>query len=388
MNLATLAVKNVGRHKGRTVLTAIAIAIAILLFVILRTVVASWTAGVEHGAKDRIGTRHKVTFIMTLPLKYVEDIRNFPGVAQATWANWFGAKDPNKPEMFFANLAVDPDTFFEVYNDLTIDPAQLEAWKSNRQGAIIGSALAKMSGWEVGERVTLQGSIYPGDWQFDIVGIYDSESRAADRSMFLFHWDYLNETLSGPQKDQVGWIASRVADAGSSAELSKKIDAMFEERDVQTLTMSERAMQQSFLGMFSTILFALDVISVAILFIVLAILGNTIAMAVRERTTEYGCLRAIGFRSGHIATFVVGESLTVGVLGAGLGLALAHLLINGALSRFIEENLGNMFPYFRVTTGITLMAIGVGVLLALIAAAIPAYQAARLNVIDALRKVD
>ncbi|HTE54461.1 MAG TPA: FtsX-like permease family protein [Kofleriaceae bacterium] len=394
MNLATLGVKNVARHKGRTALTAIGIAVAIVLFMLMRTVVLSWTGAVDASAKDRIATRHKVTFIMQLPKRYVEDIGNMPGVTkvngvpQVTWANWFGAKDPNRPDDFFGTIATDPATFLSVYDEIIVDPAQATAWKQDRRGALVGDSLAKKFGWKVGDKVVLQGTIFPGNWEFNIDGIYTAERRTVDRSTLWFHWDYLNESPVFKPKDMVGWIITRVDEPGQSAAISKKIDAMFDERDTQTVTMSEKALNQSFLGFFSAILKAVDVVTFAILVIIVLILGNTIAMGVRERTAEYGCLRAIGFRGSHLAAFVVGESVTIGLLGGLLGLGISWLLVNQALGPFIEENMGGILPHFRIPPELALVGLGIAMLLALLAAVWPAYRASRLKVVDALRTVE
>jgi len=388
MTLATLAVKNIARHKGRTALTALGIAVAIILFTLMRTFVLSWTGAIDEAASDRIASRHKVTFVMTLPRKYVDEIGQIPGVSQVTFANWFGGKDANRPQAFFATIATDPKTFLEVYDEILVDPKQAEAWKQNRRGALVGDRLAQQMGWKVGDKIVLTGSIFPGEWDFLVEGIYTAERRTVDRSTLWFHWDYLNESPTVKQKDQVGWIVARISDGSRSASLSKEIDKKFEERDVQTLTMSEKALSQSFLGMFSAVLTAIDIVTIAILAIIVLILGNTIAMAVRERTSEYGALRAIGFRSGHIATFVVGESMTIGLLGGLLGLGISMLLINGALGPLIEENLGGLLPHFKMPPSLAVTALVIAVGLAALAAVLPARAATKLKVADALRTVE
>lgn len=388
MNLTTLAARNALRNRFRTLLTVLGVAVAVLSFVTLRTVIYSWTVGVEAAAKDRLGTRHKVTFIMTLPKRYIEDVRQVPGVVAATWFNWFGGKDPKHEREFFATLAVDKDSVFQVMDEMLVPPEQLQRWKEDRKGAIVGDVLAKKLGWKVGDRVTLTGTIFPGDWEFHVSGIYTATRKSVDRSTFLFHWGYLNESVPERARDQLGWISSRVNDPARAADIAKAIDRVFEDRDVQTLSMSERAMNNSFLGMLSAVLQAVDVVSVVILVILMLILGNTIAMGVRERTHEYGVLRAVGFLPKHLAVFVVAEALTIGLLGGLLGLALAYPLVERGMGRWIEENMGSIFPYFRIAPSTAAAALGLALALALLAAALPAYQAARLHVITALRRLD
>jgi len=387
MSIAEIAARNVLRNKARTVLTMLGVAIAIIAFILLRTVLDAWMVAAEHAAKDRIATRHKITFVMQLPKRYVEDIKSTPGVKDVTWMNWFGAKDPKNEQEFFATIAVDPKTFLEVYDEIVVPPDQIESWMQNRRGAVVGDVLAKQKGWKVGDRITLTGTIYPGDWEFHISGIYTAARKSIDRNTLWFHWNYLNDAASVRAKDTVGWIAARIDQPARSAEISQAIDRMFEERDTQTLTMSERAMNVSFLGMFSAILSALDVISVVILVIMTLILGNTIAMGVRERTNEYGTLRAIGFLPRHLVAFVLVEGITTGILGGVLGILLAYPFVNQGLGRWLEENMGGFFPYFRIEPTTAVAALGLAVAFSLAAAALPAYQAAKLEVTDALRRV-
>jgi len=386
MNVASIGMRNITRNKTRTALTVLGGAVAVLAFVFFRTIVWAWNVGVEYSAKDRLGTRHKVSFILSMPKRYVETVRQVPGVTQATWANWFGAKDPRHPNDFFATLAVDPQSFLEVYNEAKVNPADKERWLQDRRGAIVGDVLAKKLGVKVGDKVTLQGTIYPGDWEFNIDGIYEATAKSIDRSQLFFHWTYMNESLPDRRKDQIGWITSRVNDPSQSANISAAIDKIFDEKDVQTTTMSERAMNNSFMAMFSAILKVLDIVSIIILFIMMLILGNTIAMGVRERTLEYGVLRALRFAPRHVTIFVMGEALTIGALAGILGLALAFPLIGG-MGRFLEENMGGFFPYFNMSAGIAVAALAISIGLAVVSSIIPARQASKLSVIDALRRV-
>jgi len=387
MNLATIALKNTRRNLFRTILTVAGVAVAMLAFLLLRTVLSAWLIGVEYSAKDRLATRHKVTMIMTLPKRYVDDVKNLQGVQGVTYMNWFGGKLPGKEDQFFATMAVDPKSFLEVYDEVSVPEEQKAKWLDDRRGALVGSTLAKQFGWKVGDRVILEGSIFPGQWEYTIDGIYTASRKSLDQSSFYFHWDYLNESLPAAQQEQVGWIASKVPDAGQAANVAKRIDALFDPRDIQTLSMSERAMNTSFLGMMSTLLNALQIVSVVILLIMMLILGNTIAMGVRERTHEYGVLRAIGFLPKHLSWFVIGEATVLGLLGGALGVGIGIPLINQGVGRFIEENFGGFFPYFRVAQGDVVVAIVLSIMLAVVAAVVPAYQATKLRVVDALRKL-
>ncbi|HTV18837.1 MAG TPA: FtsX-like permease family protein, partial [Polyangiaceae bacterium] len=378
-----------GRNKLRTLLTIAGVSVAIVTFILLRTVLSAWTAGADHAAKDRVGTRHKVSFIMPLPKRYLEEIKQIPGVKGAAGANWFGAKDPKHETEFFGSFAVDPKEYLEVYDEILIPPEQREAWFQNRTGAVVGDALAKKMGWRVGDRVTLTGTIYPGDWEFQISGIYTAVRKSVDRSSFMFHYDYLNDSqavANANAKDLVGWIVSRIDDPGKAAEIARTIDARFDERDQQTLSMSERAMNTSFIGMISAILKAVDVVSLVILAIMVLILGNTVAMGVRERTHEYGVLRAIGFLPKHLAVFVLSEAVVVSVAGGVVGVMISYPFVQEGLGRFLEENMGAFFPFFRIDPATIVWALVLAALLGAVAAALPAYTASRLKVIEALRR--
>ena len=391
MTLTGLAAKNILRNKFRTTLTVLGVAVAILTFVLLRTVLGAWTRGAEFAAKDRVVTRHKVTFVMPLPKRYIDDVRNMPHVKGATWASWFGGKDPKHDREFFATLAVDSQTYFDVYDEIAVSPAEKDAFVHDRRAAIVGDVLAKKFGWKVGDKVTLQTGIYPDDpadpWTFTIVGVYTATSKSADRSTFLFHWDYLNEKLPARRRDTIGWITTRVDDPTRAAELSAAIDRSFDDKEIQTLSQDEATFRNGFLAAFSAILKALDIISIVILVIMMLILGNTIAMGVRERTNEYGVLRAIGFLPRHIAGFILGEAILTALVGGVLGLVLGAALIQGVLSRVIEENMGSMFPYFRISAPVAALAVALAVVLGALAAVLPAYRASRLHVVDALRRV-
>jgi len=388
MNFPMLAATNVLRNKGRSVLTVAGVFFAILVFLVLRTVLWSWNAAVEYAAQDRLAVRNKISFVVPLPKNYVDKIAAIPGVTAVSWMNWFGAKDPKNEQDFFASIAADPKTALKVYTEMKLPEDQLAAWQADKQGAVIGDMLAKKKGWKVGDKVTLTGTIFPGDWTFNIRGIYTATSKSLDRTQFLFQWDYLNDSMpDGPRKDQIGWLIVKVADPNKGTEVAHAIDAMFEDSDNQTLTQSELQLNRSFMAGFSVILTAMNVVSLVILGIMMLILGNTIAMGVRERTREYGVLRAVGFRPHHVIMFILGEAATIGIVGGGLALVLGVPFINQGFGRFIEENMGGIFPSFQVPTSTALIGFALAVGLGVLAALIPALRASRLSVIDSLRRV-
>jgi len=388
VNLVSVAARNVLRNKFRTTLTVVGGAVAILAFMLLRTVLYAGEVGVEYAAKDRLATRHKVSFVIPLPKRYIDDIReNVKGIKAATYANWFGGKWPKDPNLFFATLA-SADNILDVYPEMSVDQAQIANYKTDRKGAIVGDMLAKQLGLKVGDKFTLTGTIYPGDWEFTVDAIYTVPHQASvDRSTMFFHWDYLNDTVIDRQKNQIGWVITQINDPAKSAEISAAIDKLFDERDVQTATMSERAMNNSFMATLSAVLTALDIVSVIILLIMMMILGNTIAMGVRERTTEYGVLRALGFMPKHIRLFIIGEAVTTSFLAGLVGLALSYPIVQLGLGKWLEENMVQFFPFFRLNPATCVVAIALSILLGAVASAIPAIRASRLSVVDSLRRI-
>jgi putative ABC transport system permease protein len=388
MNFPTLAAKNVLRNRGRTAMTIVGVTIAISAFMLLRTVLTAWDEAIEYGAKDRLATRSKISFVISLPRNYVDKIKTIGGVTDITWFNWFGAKDPKNESDFFATIATDPDSFIRVYDDLKLTPEEIAAWRADRAGAIVGEVLAKRKGWKVGDSITLRGTIFPGDWKFNVRGIYSGTKKGTDTTQLFFQWDYLNESFpaGNVRRDQIGWIVAKVKDESKGAAVVTAIDKMFEDADKQTLTQSELALNRSFVGFFGAILSAVNIVSVVILVIMMLILGNTIAMGVRERTREYGVLRAIGFLPRHVAMFILGEAATIGIMGGVFGVLLGSGVVKG-FGKFLEENVPGFFPSFEVAPVTTTAAFGLAIVLGVVASILPALGAARLSVIDSLRRV-
>lgn len=391
MTLIGVAAKSLARNKVRTALTVLGVAVAMLTFILLRTMIYAWASAADYAAKDRVVTRHKVTFIMPLPLNYMRTLRDSNLVKETTFATWFGGKDPKHDQEFFGSLAVETDTYFKVMSEMAVPDAEMAAWKEDRSGAIVGDVLAKKLGWKVGDKVTLETGIYPAEedkpWAFTIRGIYTTTAKSVDRSSFLFHYAMLNEALPADRKDSIGWVMSRVSDPSRAAEIGTQIDKLFDEKDIQTLSQDERSFQASFLAGVSAVLDAVNIVSVVILVIMMLVLGNTIAMGVRERTNEYGTMRAIGFLPSHITTLIVGESVITALVGGALGIGLSIPFVEKGLGAYLEENMGALFPYFRVPTQTLLAAVAIAFFLGLFAAIFPALGASRLKVTEALRRV-
>jgi putative ABC transport system permease protein len=387
MTLSGLAVKNLTRNRLRTSLTAAAVAVAVVTFVFLRTALSAMYARAESASKDRIFTRDEVSVWNTLPKRYADGVQHVDGVQYVTWVNWFGGVVPGREKDFFGSLACDPAHYFDVYPDLSVDPKAVETWRTDKQGVIVGKKLAEQFGWKVGDTIVLKSQVLPGDWQFHINGFYEPRG-SQDPRQFLLHWEYYNDGLPAQVQDQIGWLISRVKPGTSTATLTRQIDDMFSAWESGTISQDEGAFTSAFMGMFTAVLSIMNLVSMVILAIMMLMLGNTLAMGVRERTREYGVLRAVGFQPEHLSGLVMGEAAVLGALGAAPGLAFVWALINYVAGPWIAENMSGMgLLGFRVKPDIAALAFVVTVALAMLAAAIPAWRVGKLRVVDALRRV-
>lgn len=387
MKIFKLIFKNALRHKLRTILTMLGIAVALLAFGLIRTVISAWYAGVEASAQNRLVTRSAVSLIQPLPLAYREQLTKVPGVKAVGYANWFGAYygDPNN---FFANFAVD-EAYLEMYPEFVVPPEQKAAYLKERKACIVGRKLAERFGWKLDQAVTLTGTIYYGEWEFVIRGIYSGAQPSTDETAFMFHWDYLNERMreiAPGQADNVGWYMLLIDNQANPAIVSETVDAMFKNSYAETKTETERAFQQSFVSMSGAILLAMESISGVVIFIVLLVLANTMAMTARERLAEYAVLKTLGFRPFHLIGLIGGESLFIAMGGFAIGLALMIYVCNG-FATFITANLGNFFPVFELKNITVMLAFISALLVGLCAAAFPAWRAVQMRIADGLHRI-
>lgn len=385
MEFVLLVIRSAFRNRLRTTLTAVGVAVTIVAFLFLRTFISAWYAGVDAASADRLVVRNKISITFPLPLAYVQKIKNVPGVADLSYENWFGGIYKEEKN-FFAQFAADVESLMRVYPEILLTDAEREAWKGDRKGCIVGKLLAEKYGWKLGDKIILKGAIYPGDWEFTVRGIYTATQRSVDLSTMFFHWQYLNEAMLERRKDQVGIVLIRVAEPGRSTEVAAAVDKLFVNSLAETRTESEKAFQLSFISMASAMITAIQVISGVILAILMLILGNTLAMATRERTTEYATMRAIGFQPWHIQMLVIGEGFVVAAVGVALGVALATPIlswVSDVFAKYVPGFLGE----FHLDSNAVLLAIGVSLVGGMSAASVPAFRASRLKIVDALRRL-
>ena len=306
MTLATLAVRNAFlRNKTRSVLTVLGVVITAVAFLFLRTVLTAWYASSEASAADRIVTRNAISITQSLPLSYAPRIAQVPGVTRLTWSNWFGGIYKDRRN-FFAQFAIDAASALEVFDIRFLQGSKAD-FLADRNACIVGKGLAEKFGWSVGDTVQLFSEIYPGDWRFRIAGIVEGSDDASIANTMYFHWARLNEGLPDRIKNSVGVFTMKVANANDSPRVIREIDALFANSDAETHTETEKAFRLQFVSGSSAILTALQVVSGVILVIMALILGNTLAMGLRERTGEVGVMRAIGFLPRHVRALAFGE---------------------------------------------------------------------------------
>ena len=378
--------KNLWRRKVRTIFTLAAISSAFVLYGLLAAVKLAFSMGVDLTGVDRLVTINKVSLIQPLPYAYDAKIRAVPGVTDAAHATWFGAYYQDKSN-FFAQFPVDPESYLRMFPELLLPEDQKQAWLADRTGAIVGRTIANQYGFQIGQRVPLI-SPWPRkdgaqNWEFTIVGIYDGAEKGTDTTQFLFHYDYFNEnrrTFAGGA-DTVGWYTVRVADPEKAPQIAKAIDAQFANSPAETETTTEKAFAQGFANQVGNVGAIVQAIVGAVLFILLLVVGNTMAQAVRERISELAVLKTLGFTDSGVLGLVLAESLAIAAVGGFIGLALSWLAVQG-----FAQVLSAFLPIFFLPPSAFVSGAGLIVLVGLAAGALPAWQAMRLPIATALRR--
>jgi putative ABC transport system permease protein len=369
------------RKKIRTIFTLLSIFVAFLLFGLLMTIRTAFSFGVDIAGLDRLVLIHKVSLIMPLPISYQDRLRATEGVTLATHSSWFGGvyQDPSN---FFAQIVVDPEPFMTLYPEYKLPPEQFKAWLADRQGAIVGVDLAKRFNWKIGDRIPIQGTIWQPKkgqvWEFNIVGMYDGEP-AVDKTQFFFRYDYLDENrLRGD--GLVGWYIVKIADASQAQQMGAKFDAMFANSSAETKTTTEKGFVEGFAKQVGDIGAIMIAILVAVLFTMMLVAANTMAQSVRERTSEVGVLKTLGFSNASILMLVLGEAVLIAVIGGGLGLLTGWLFVQRG------DPTGGMLPIFMLPGRDVALGAGLIVVLGIAAGLLPALNAMQLKITDALRR--
>ena len=383
MKFLPLVWKNLFRRKARTLFTVLSIIVAFVLFAYLAAIRLAFGTGVSVAGADRMLVIHKVSLIQPLPESYLGRIAATDGVADISHMSWFGGiyQDPRN---FFAQFAVDPESYLRLYPEIVLSDEEREAWLRNRTGAIVGRVTADRFGWEVGDRIPIEGTIFRTrsgpTWEFTIDGIYEAGTEGYDTSTFLFHHEYLMEANDQGARF-IGQYIIRVDDPARSADVAAAIDTRFANSPAETRTSTEQAFLQGFADQIGNIGAIVTAILGAVFFTILVITANTMAQSIRERTNELAVLKTLGFTDRRVLALVLIESLALAVAGGAVGLGLGWLLIG------LGDPTGGFLAVFLIPTRDLVVGGALVVLLGFAAGAVPALLATRLRIVDALRKV-
>ncbi len=381
-----LIFKNIFRAKLRSALTLTGLIIAVFAFGFLQTVVTAFFSGANAASGTRLITRNAISLVFPMPTYYRERMRSIDGVKTVSFSNWFGGVY-KEPQNFFPQFAVDHNNYFDLFPEYLINPEELVAFKRDRQGAIVGRKLADRFGWKIGDVVPIRGTIFPGNWHFTIRAIFDGKDDAVVTRVFFFHWDYINEEIKKrfPRRaDLIGVFNIEIHDPSRAAEISKIIDTEFRNSLAETLTETEKSFQLGFVAQSETIVIAIRVVSFVVIFIILAVVANTMAMTARERIAEYATLKVLGFSPGYVAALVFGEALMITLIGASIGIAITL----PAAAAFGASAIGSaVFPSFKVSGDTVMLQVLSGLVVGIVAGLLPAWRSARIKIVDGLRHI-
>ena len=379
MKYARLVVANLFRKKTRTTLTVGSFAVALFLFGLLMVVHGAFSQGVSVAGADRLVVVNRVSLIQPLPLAYRDRLLRIPGVSQVTFANWFGGVYQDERN-FFPQFAVDTQGYRQMFPEFVVDDGEWTAFLGDKEGAIVGEGLAERFKWKMGDRIPVRGTIYPGTWEFNIRGIYHGQRVQADVKQFWFRWHYLGERTLG-RKGIVGWYTVRIGNPEEATGIAKAIDERFANSPFETRTDTEKAFAAGFVKQMGNIQLLMMSVGSVVFFTLLLVTGNTMAIAVRERTRELAVLKAIGFSDAFVLVMVIAETMVVAAVGGGAGLGLTKLLtLRG-------DPTGGLLPFFHLSGEAIVLGFALALAVGLVAGFLPALSAGRLRVADALRRV-
>jgi len=382
MTLGSFVVRNTFRNKLRSLLTMVSIGFSLLLLTMMICIWRSFYVDqVAPEASRRLIIRDRVSLAFFLPAYYREKVRAVQGINAVAPITWYGGRYiDDRPEHFFAQLATDPEEYLKVASDKIIPVDQVKAWQRDRAGCIVDVTLANKYGWKVGDRITLQGNIFPANLDLTLRGIYH---RDPPQNALYFNAKYLEEAVPW-FKGQAGWYAAQVDSAEHVAGASREIDTMFHNSPLQTKTESEKAFQLGFISSLGNVKAFILGICAAVMFAIMLVSANTMAMSTRSRTREVAVLKTLGFTSRRVLSIFVTESVALALSGGILGVAVAVPVIAFMTHRFIGLGIPLDMRIKAPTVGLSLC---VSVLLGIVSGYLPAHRVARTNIVDGLRHI-
>ena len=373
---------NLGRKRSRMILTLASITVAFILFSLVEALQYALVGGVDLAGQDRLMSMHKVSFTQPLPRNYLERVRAVEGVRSAISLNWFGGYYKDERTQVFSYPVLGEEALHDVYPEIVVDPVQMNSWMTERTGALIGRAMAETMGWKVGDVIPIRSAIYfkkdgTNTWDMKIIGIFDNPN--GDTNGLYFHFDYFNESILN--QDNIGWIGLRLKDKNQAAQIAAKIDSMFANSSAETKTSTEKAFVQSFANQMGNISSIVTVIVVAVFFTMLLVTANSMAQSVRERTSEIGVMKTLGFSSARVTGLVLAESLLITFIGGLLGMLLGTLAVKG-----VAHAVKQFLPLMSVPPSAYVLGLICMTILGVLSGALPGWQAWQLRITDALRR--
>jgi putative ABC transport system permease protein len=373
---------NLGRKRSRMILTLASITVAFILFSLVEALQYALVGGVDLAGQDRLMSMHKVSFTQPLPRNYLERVRAVEGVRSAISLNWFGGYYKDERTQVFSYPVLGEEALHDVYPEIVVEPAQMNSWMTERTGALIGRAMADTMGWKVGDVIPIRSAIYfkkdgTNTWDMKIIGIFDNPN--GDTNGLYFHFDYFNESILN--QDNIGWIGLRLKDKNQAAQVAAKIDSMFANSSAETKTSTEKAFVQSFANQMGNISSIVTVIVVAVFFTMLLVTANSMAQSVRERTSEIGVMKTLGFSSARVTGLVLAESLLITFIGGLLGMLLGTLAVKG-----VAHAVKQFLPLMSVPPSAYVLGLICMTILGVLSGALPGWQAWQLRITDALRR--
>jgi putative ABC transport system permease protein len=374
---------NLFRKKVRLLLTIGSFAVALFLFAFLAVVKSAFSRGTEVAGADRLVIASRVGLMQTLPISYDDKIAAIPGVKAVTHNHWFGGVYQDEKN-FFVQFVIDPENMRKVMSEFVVPDDQWANFEKDRQGAVVGVKTAKRFGWKIGDRIPIKNSLYgpTKTWEFNLDGIYHNDRPGGDENQFWIQWKYFDENVPAGVKSTAGWYVLKLENPDDAARVAKSIDNMFANSTYETKTETESAFAAGFVKQFGNIEFLIESIGMVVFFTLLLVTGNTMAISVRERISELGVLKAIGYSDRSVLFFVLAESLVIALIGGvlGLGLALVAVPVLGAA-------LNGLLPSLVLSPAILSLGLLVALVVGGISGLLPGIGAMRMRVVNALRRV-
>jgi putative ABC transport system permease protein len=382
MKFRALIFANLFRKKIRLLLTLGSFAVALFLFAFLAVVRDAFNRGADVAGADRLVIINRTSIINTIPLSYRDKIVRIPGVKVITHNNWFGGIYQDEKN-FFPQFVIDPENQRQVFPELVVSDEEWNNFLKDRQGAIVGARTAQRFHWKIGQRIPLKTTIWGGgNWEFNLDGIYHGKRPQDDETQFWLQWDYFQEHIPARIKGQVGWYVLRLDSPDDAVRVAKAIDSEFANSPYETKTETESAFAANWVKQFGNIRFLIVTIGIVVFFTLLLVTGNTMAISVRERTSELAVFKAIGFSDRAILMFVLSESLIIALVGGLIGLTLAVLVVP-----VLAQALNGLLPKLVLAPSVLGLGLLLTILVGLASAFLPGVGAMRLRIVNALRRV-